>query len=177
MTAINRRNWGVTLGAGAVALGTGAWWQDRLSAANAASAPPADEILPQPLTTLDGKTLSAADLAGRAVVLNFWAPWCPPCVKEMPELDRFARSAAAKDTRVIGLAIDEDPAVRKWIAAHPVGFPISILGYAGLAWVGRLGNDAKVLPFSVVYDRSHKLVQRKIGPTSEAELARWARTF
>jgi thiol-disulfide isomerase/thioredoxin len=177
MTAINRRNWGVTLGAGALALGAGAWWQDRLSAANAAGAPPADGVLPQPLTTLDGKTLNAGDLAGRAVVLNFWAPWCPPCVKEMPELDRFARSPAGKDTLVIGLAIDEDPAVRKWIAAHPVGFPISILGYAGLAWVGRLGNDAKVLPFSVVYDRSHRLVQHKVGPTSEAELARWARTF
>ncbi len=177
MTAINRRQWGIAAGAGVAALGMGAWWQDRLSAANAATVPAADGVLAQPLTTLDGKTLGPADLAGRAVVLNFWAPWCPPCVKEMPELDRFARSAAARNTVVIGLAIDEEPAVRKWIAAHPVGFPVSILGYAGLAWVGRLGNDAKVLPFSAVYDRTHKLVQHKIGPTSEAELAGWARTF
>ena len=175
MTTINRRQWGFVVGAGALALGAGAWWQDRLSAANAAAIPLADGPLQQALTLLDGKTLSNADLAGRSVVLNFWAPWCPPCVKEMPELDRFARSATGKNTVVIGLAIDEEPAVRKWIAAHPVGFPISILGYAGLAWVGRLGNDSKVLPFSVVYDRSHKLVQHKLGPTSEAELAGWTR--
>src|SRR3954465_9382441 len=133
--------------------------------------------IPTPIQTMDGRTLSNANVAGRAVVLNFWAPWCPPCVREMPELDRFARSPAARGTLVIGLAIDEEPAVRKFAAAHPVGFPIAVLGYAGLAWVGRLGNDAKVLPFTVVYDRKHKLVQRKVGPTSESELAGWARSF
>ena len=174
---LDRRQWGVAAGAGALALAAGAWWQGRLSAANAAGLPAADGPLPGPLATLDGRTLDAAALAGRAVVLNFWAPWCPPCVREMPELDRFSRSPAAKDTLVIGLAIDDEPAVRKFTAAHPVGFPIVVLGYAGLAWVGRLGNDAKVLPFSVVYDRTHRLVQRKVGPTSEAELDGWARSF
>jgi thiol-disulfide isomerase/thioredoxin len=173
----NRRQWGLVAGAGVLALAAGAWWRDRLSVANAAALPARDGLLPAPLATLDGRTIDAAALQGRAVVLNFWAPWCPPCVREMPELDRFARSAAAKDTLVIGLAIDEEAAVRTFTAAHPVGFPIAVLGYAGLAWVGRLGNDAKVLPFSVAYDRAHKLVQRKVGPTSEAELAEWARSF
>jgi thiol-disulfide isomerase/thioredoxin len=172
---LDRRQWGLAAGGGILALATGAALQARFSSATAAPVP--GSVLPSPLTTLDGKTLDAAALQGRAVVLNFWAPWCPPCVREMPELDRFARSPAAKGALVIGLAIDEEPAVRKFAAAHPVGFPIAVLGYAGLAWVGRLGNDAKVLPFSVVYDGSHRLVQRKVGPTSEAELAGWARAF
>jgi hypothetical protein len=75
---------------------------------------------------------------------------------------------------VIGLAIDERPAVDKFVAAHPVSFPIAVLGYAGLAWVRRLSNDPSVaLPFSAVFDRSQKLVQKKFGPTSEAELTGW----
>ena len=131
--------------------------------------------LPQPLQTLDGRMITNADIGDRSLLLNFWAPWCPPCVKEMPEIDRFARSKAGARTLVIGVAIDEKPAVDKFIAAHPVGFPIAVLGYAGLAWVRRLSNDANVaLPFSAVFDRSRKLVQKKFGPTSEAELSGWA---
>jgi len=110
------------------------------------------------------------------VVLNFWAPWCPPCVREMPELDRFARSDAGKGALVIGLAIDEQPAVDKFVAAHPVSFPISILGYAGLAWARRLSNDPNVaLPFTAVFDRSQRLVQHKFGATNAAELTGWVR--
>jgi len=199
MSDMNRRGWGVGIGLGLVALGGGAWLRSRkmpmdtdlAAAPAAASAPPGASgppvvaqantppvPLPQAIVTLDGRTLGAADIAGRAVVLNFWAPWCPPCVREMPDIDRFARSAAGKDTLVIGLAVDEQPAVEKFIAAHPVSFPIAVLGYAGLAWVRRLSNDSNVaLPFSAVFDRSQRLVQRKFGPTSSAELSEWSRHF
>jgi thiol-disulfide isomerase/thioredoxin len=181
MTDLNRRGWGLGVALGLAALGGGAWLRSRgvplsplpaahgsTAGANAPLAP-----IPVPLTTLDGRTLTAADIGGRAVLLNFWAPWCPPCVHEMPEIDRFARSAAGKDTLVIGLAIDEKPAVDKFIAEHPVGFPIVVLGYAGLSWVRRLGNDAQALPFSVVFDRSQAIVHRKAGPTNVAELSAW----
>jgi thiol-disulfide isomerase/thioredoxin len=167
---MSRRTWAGAAAAGIAAAAAGAWWASRGIAATAAAGP-----LPAPLQTLDGRTITNADIAGRSLLLNFWAPWCPPCVKEMPEIDRFAHSAAGANTLVIGLAIDERPAVDKFIAAHPVGFPISVLGFAGLAWVRRLSNDANVaLPFSAVYDRSLKLVQKKFGPTSEAELSGWA---
>jgi len=110
-------------------------------------------------------------------VLNFWAPWCGPCVKEMPELDRFFKAQAAlgaQGARVIGLAIDELPAVRSFLAAHPVGFPISVLGYAGLAWVRKLSNDPAVgLPFSAVFDAQGRLTHKKFGTTDGEELAKW----
>jgi thiol-disulfide isomerase/thioredoxin len=187
MSSLKRREWvaGITLGT--LALGTGAWLRHRQppvqtgdTTAAAASAagialPPLTPI-PAPITTTDGRTLTNADVAGRFVVLNFWAPWCPPCVHEMPEIDRFARSAAGKDVLVIGLAIDEPANVDKFVAAHPVSFPISILGYAGLAWARRLSNDPNVaLPFTAVFDRSQQLAQHKFGATNAAELAEWVR--
>jgi len=175
------------LGLGAVALAGGAWLRHRQapvetgdSAAAAASAagialPPLTPI-PAPLRTTDGRTLTNADIAGRFVVLNFWAPWCPPCVREMPEIDRFARSAAGRDVLVIGLAIDEQPAVDKFVAAHPVSFPIAVLGYAGLAWARRLSNDPNVaLPFTAVFDRSQQLAQHHFGATNVDELTGWTR--
>jgi hypothetical protein len=92
----------------------------------------------------------------------------------MPEIVRFSCSPAGKDTLVIGLAIDEKPAVDKFLAEHPVGFPIVVLGYAGLSWVRQLGNESQALPFSVVFDRGgRKVVQRKAGATTAAELQGW----
>lgn len=187
MSALRRRDWIAGLGLGAAGLGVGAWLRHRRPAvetgdgfAAAASAagvalPPLTPI-PAPIRTTDGRTLSNADIAGRFVVLNFWAPWCPPCVHEMPEIDRFARSEAGRNVLVIGLAIDEQAAVDRFLAAHPVSFPISILGYAGLAWARRLGNDPNVaLPFTAVFDRSQRLAQHKFGATNAAELADWVR--
>ena len=187
MSALTRREWVAGLGLGAVGLGVGAWMRHRQppvemgdTAAAAASAagialPPLTPI-PSPIQTTDGRTLSNADIGGRFVVLNFWAPWCPPCVREMPDIDRFAQSAAGKNALVIGLAIDEQPAVDKFLAAHPVSYPISILGYAGLAWAKRLSNDPNVaLPFTAVFDRSQQLAQHKFGATNAAELTNWVR--
>jgi len=189
MSGLTRRDAVGAAVLGAAALGAGAWLRRRQasppvmvgdSAAAAASAagialPPLTPI-PSPIKTMDGRTLTDADIGDRFVLLNFWAPWCPPCVKEMPEIDRFARSEAGRNVLVIGLAIDERPAVEKFAAAHPVSFPISILGYAGLAWARRLSNDPNVaLPFTAVFDRSRRLAQHKFGATNAAELTEWMR--
>ena len=187
MSALKRREVVAGVVLGAAGLGVGAWMRHRQrpvevgdTAAAAASAaglvvPPLTPF-PSPIVTTQGRTLANADVAGRFVVLNFWAPWCPPCVREMPELDRFARSDAGKDVLVIGLAIDEQAAVDKFVAAHPVSFPIAILGYAGLAWARRLSNDPNVaLPFTAVFDRAQRLAQHKFGATNAAELTGWVR--
>jgi thiol-disulfide isomerase/thioredoxin len=187
MSPLKRRDWVAGLALGTAALGTGAWLRQRRApvamgdgAAAAGSAAgialPALTPIPVPLRTTDGRILTDADVAGRFVVLNFWAPWCPPCVREMPELDRFARSEAGRNTLVIGLAIDETPAVDQFLAAHPVSFPIAILGYGGLAWARRLSNDPNVaLPFTAVFDRKQALAQHKFGATNAIELGAWVR--
>jgi len=187
MSSLKRRDWVAGIGLGTLALGAGAWLRQRqapvqvgdtaaAAASEAGIAMPPLTPIPAPLTTTDGRTLTSADIAGRFVVLNFWAPWCPPCIREMPDIDRFARSAAGKNTLVIGLAIDEPANVDKFIDAHPVSYPISILGYAGLAWARRLSNDPNVaLPFTAVFDRSQQLAQHKFGSTNATELAGWVR--
>ena len=188
MSALTRRDVVAAAVLGAAGLGFGAFMRHRqppvavgdttAAAASAAGiALPPLTPLPAPIHTIDGRTLTNADIAGRFVVLNFWAPWCPPCVREMPELDKFARSEAGKNVLVIGLAIDEQPAVDRFVAAHPVSFPISILGYAGLAWARRLSNDPNVaLPFTAVFDRSQQLAQHKFGATNADELTGWVRS-
>lgn len=124
---------------------------------------------PQP----DGRQLVMAGLRGAPLVLNFWATWCPPCVKEMPELDRFARQFAPQGVRVVGLAIDKVAAVNQFLAHAPVSYAIGLAGFEGSELARELGNDRGGLPFTAFFDRRGRLAHRKLGETSYAELATW----
>ena len=83
-----------------------------------------------------------AELRGQPLLINFWATWCPPCIKELPEFDRFARSHA-KQLRVVGLAIDSLAPVQEFLKKQPVGFAIGLAGFAGTDLARSLGNSAR----------------------------------
>jgi thiol-disulfide isomerase/thioredoxin len=122
----------------------------------------------------EGGELVLASLRGRPLVVNFWATWCPPCVKELPELDRFQADHAAHGWQVVGIAIDSPTAVREFLARRPLRFPTGLAGLAGTDLTRQLGNTAGGLPFTVALDASGRVVQRKLGATTYAELASWA---
>lgn len=87
----------------------------------------ADAIPQLHVATLDGTAFDLATQRGKWVVINYWATWCSPCLKEMPDLDAFARSR--DDVVVIGLAYEdinvED--MRAFLVEHPVSYPIAII--------------------------------------------------
>lgn len=122
----------------------------------------------------DGSPLDMAALRGRPLVLNFWGTWCPPCVEEMPALDRFQREFAAKGWQVVGLAIDNPSAVRGFLAKNPVGYTIGLAGFEGSELTRRLGNTQGSLPFTLVFDRRGEVARRKLGQTHFEELTGWA---
>ena len=110
------------------------------------------------LTDLQGKSWALHDLRGKVVLVNFWATWCQPCRKEMPDLDAIYRKF--KDQGLVVLAIsDEDAAkVKPFLTERPVSYPI-------LLDPGRKVNDAfhiDGIPKSFVYDREGKLVAQSI---------------
>ena len=124
-------------------------------------------------TQPDGQILAMATLRGTPLVLNFWATWCPPCIKEMPELDRFAKAFAARGGRVLGLAVDNPAAVRQFLARTPISYTIGLAGFEGSELSRQLGNATGALPFTAVFGRTGAVVQRKLGETSFDELMRW----
>ncbi|MFP5397584.1 MAG: TlpA family protein disulfide reductase [Gammaproteobacteria bacterium] len=170
---MNRRSV-VTVGVAAVAAATGIGWALRHQRRQAADD---DGVWALRFERPEGGELVMADLRGRPLVLNFWATWCPPCIKEMPELDRFHREFAPQGWQVVGLAIDGPTPVRDFLRRVSVGFAIGLAGLGGTDLVRRLGNAAGGLPFSVIFGRDGQVLHRKLGETSFDELAGWARNI
>lgn len=168
-----RRRWlfGAVAAGAAVTGAGGAWWRHRL-------APVTDDALGadfwgQTFDRPEGGVLSFDSLRGKPVLLNFWATWCPPCVEELPMIDRFFREQASNGWQVVGLAIDQPSAVRKFLARAPVGFPVGLAGLQGTEWVRRLGNPGGGLPFTIVLGADGVVRDRKIGQLQPADLVRW----
>ncbi len=117
-----------------------------------------------------------SSLRGAPLLLNFWATWCPPCVKEIPLLDDFYHQQQAAGWRVLGLAIDSPTPVREFLAARPVGFPVGLAGLVGTDLGRTLGNKNGALPFTVVIGRDGRVIERKLGAIDLADLRRWVET-
>lgn len=122
----------------------------------------------------DGPSWSPADFDGRALIVNFWATWCPPCLREMPALERFQRSHGARGWQVVGLAADKVLPVRDYLKRAPVSFPIGMIGLEGIELSRQLGNRVGGLPFTLVFDSRRHVVERQLGETTDAHLMRWA---
>jgi thiol-disulfide isomerase/thioredoxin len=159
--------------AGAAALagaGLGLWkWRTESGRRDAAAV-----LWPMNFDTPAGTTLAMQSLRGKPLVLNFWATWCPPCVEEMPLLDAFYRENSAKSWQVVGLAIDQPSAVRKFLGRTPVTYPIALAGLGGTELGHALGNLAGGLPYTVVIGADGDVLQRKMGRLTTADLAQWA---
>lgn len=166
---MKRRSW-LLGGAGVAAVAAGVGWQQwREGGAAALNQAPWNNSFDTP----DGGRLDLATFHGAPLVLNFWATWCPPCLREMPALDRVARAFAGKGLRIVGLAIDGPTPVRSHLAKSPVSYAIGLAGFEGTELSRQLGNTTGALPFTVVYDASGRLLHRKLGETTYEELAGW----
>lgn len=162
--------------AAAVAGGTLAWWRQPKLAPLDGAGETTDlaALWSLRLERPEGGELVLADWRGQPLLINFWATWCPPCIREMPEIDRFHREFGPRGWRVLGLAIDGAAPVREFLGRVPVGFAVGIAGLDGTELVRLLGNAQGGLPFTVMIGTQGRVLQRKIGETNFDELAAWA---
>ena len=158
---------------GLAAAGLGAWLAQRHPPAPALEAPPrpasaADAFWLARFETLDGGELAVRSLRGKPLLLNFWATWCAPCVRELPEIERFLQ--ARPGWQGLGLAIDRKAAVQEFLGRLPLSLPLALGGVQGLELGRQLGNNQGGLPFSVVFDSAGQVFWRRLGALQAGEL-------
>jgi thiol-disulfide isomerase/thioredoxin len=160
------------VGGVAAAAGLGGWWWH---AAQRVAHTDVDEAFwAMHFARPQGGELRLSDYRGKPLLLNFWATWCPPCIKELPELDRLYR-AQGERLGIVGLAIDGLAPVQTFLARQPVGFAVGMAAMAGTDLSRSLGNTAGVLPFTVLLGANGNVAQRKIGETHFEELETWVK--
>jgi len=162
----------LSVAAGALAAGLGvAWWRQRSVALP-------DTVLASlwaaEFEQPDGSPLPLAQFKGQPLVVNFWATWCTPCVEEMPLLNAFYLQNKPKSWQVLGLAIDQPSAVKRFLSQYPVEYPIGLAGLNGTALMTALGNLQGGLPFTLVIDAQQGLRMKKLGKLTEADIGSWA---
>jgi peroxiredoxin len=110
------------------------------------------------LNDLDGKPWTLSSLRGKVVLVNFWATWCPPCRKEMPDLDALAHEFGPKGLVILSISDEEASKVRSYISAHDIRYPI-------LLDPGRKVTESfhvDGIPKSFILNREGKLVAQSI---------------
>jgi len=157
-----------------VAGGGGVWWRSHATTSNGQGQLGAD-FWQQTFDQPNGHALSLAALRGKPLLINFWATWCPPCVEELPMLERFFHDQAADGWQVIGLAIDQPAAVKKFLERVPLSFPIGLAGLQGTELIRQLGNTSGGLPFTIALGADGRVLGRKMGKLESADLNAWQR--
>jgi peroxiredoxin len=117
------------------------------------------------LTDLNGKSWTLKDLKGKIVMLNFWATWCPPCRKEMPDLETLYRRFGPQGLVILGIDDEEAEKVKPFIAQQGITYPV-------LLDPGRKVNTLfaiEGIPKTFVYDRNGKIVAQSIDMRTQKQ--------
>lgn len=127
---------------------------------------PADRVAAPVLagTTLSGAEASTAALAGRIIVVNAWASWCPPCVDELPLLAEVHRRYADTGVSVLGLTVEDTPHAARNLATRTGLTFESIVDADGRVLAAIPGVPPRALPSTIVIDSSGRIAARIVGP-------------
>lgn len=137
--------------------------------------PPAEKIRPSPLPEfnlpdLSGHQHNISEWQGKILVINFWATWCPPCRKEIPDFVALQQQYADKSVQFIGIALEDKEPVAEYIAAAKVNYPILLGGDNGIALARQLGNNVDAVPYTLIVDRQGQIIHRHPGEFSKEQL-------
>jgi len=138
------------------------------AAAPAADSDPIPALMQLQMPDLNGATHSLADFKGQPMVVNFWATWCAPCVKEMPELDALQKKYP--HIRFVGIGVDTAANMQKFVEKVQVSYPLWVIGAGAIDTLRKLGNPSGGLPFTLVFNADGGINRKILGEIQPDDL-------
>jgi peroxiredoxin len=132
--------------------------------------PSATPLFSSIINDSEGKPQRLKQFENKIIVLNFWATWCEPCRKEMPELSSFYAENKSKNVVVLGVAIDEAKAVKTYLKKTKVIYPILVDEDKGVILSKNLGNNEGILPYTVIINSSGIIEKTILGRVHKDQL-------
>jgi len=136
--------------------------------------PSAAPLFALTLSDVEQRTVTLESFRGKPLLVNFWARWCTPCRKEIPDLAEVHSRYVGRGLVVIGIAIEDAEqrqAVRDFAKAYEMNY-LSLIGGTrpGIELMRALGNAKSALPFTVVIDREGRVRRSKLGAMNRSEM-------
>lgn len=121
------------------------------------------------LPDVNGVMHEVSEWDGKVLILNFWATWCIPCLKEIPEFIQLQEKYGEQGLQFVGIALQEADEIRPYMMKTGMNYP-SLLGIEKVKEVARsFGNRFVVLPYTIVIDRDSKIYFIRSGPIKYEE--------
>ncbi len=123
-----------------------------------------------PLTDLDKRQTVLRDWQRQLLVVNFWAPWCAPCRREIPALIQVQEEYRSRGVAILGIAFDNEPQVRRFADEYNINYPLFLSSNRAAMYNAALGNPSGSLPFTALLDRELRIIYRHNGELTLDEL-------
>ena len=117
---------------------------------------------------IDGRIRNIRDWDGKVILLNFWATWCPPCRKEMPDFIELQNEYGEQGLQIIGVAMDDETSVRAFADEIGVNYPLMAGDNETIELARRYGNTVGALPFTAIINRDGIITSTFAGELSKA---------
>ena len=131
---------------------------------------PVTALFAESMDDAKGQRQALAQWKGKALVVNFWAPWCAPCVEEMPELDQLAKDTAKNNITIIGIGIDTAANVAQVAEKFKISYPLYVSGLRGTELARDFGNASGGLPYTVLIGPDGQVRKTYLGRLKFKEL-------
>ena len=138
-------------------------------------APPVDKTVVSTLpdfnlSDLSGHQHTISEWQGKLLVINFWATWCPSCLKEIPDFIALQTQYAAQGVQFIGIALEDRESIAEYTAAIKIVYPVLLGGDNGIALAHQLGNSVDAIPYTIIVNRQGQIIHRHPGQFSKEQI-------
>ncbi len=131
---------------------------------------PSSPLIEFSLPDLSSKIRESKEWQGKILIINFWATWCPPCLKEIPDFIKIQAKHKKSNLQFVGIAIDNKESVINYLKTININYPILIGNDEAIALAYKMGNIVNAVPFTVIVNAEGAIIHRQPGELSREKI-------